>query len=307
MLRRGNTDYFNDSLMAYAANGTSLPANFPPVGGTDANSNNCVWVGLSTTIPDQEGNNVTEPASGGYARQPLIIIPQATFSNQFYQAGYAMYANTVGVQFPVPTANYSSNAVQAVTFWDLSSSGNLLSWDAGFAPFFALLGQGGPFFPPGSIRLGINTGWGRRGMISEFLADGLNAYLWKNTAFSGSAQWVALCSSVPLPSDTDIHATREIQSPILATNGVNYARVSIGTVAAIKAGRYANSGVVQPNYPTGAWGDAVAWALMSGQGTNTGNYGKVWFAGLLNPPRTIDQYRPCPPFGNKCLQLGLGQ
>lgn len=289
MLRRGCTDYFNSAVMKYMAGLASAPT----FGG-----GNLVYVGLSTTIPDQAGNNITEPSGGAYARQPLVT---AVSGNQFMSLANGspagLYATSAGVLFPAPTVSWSTNPIQAVTLWDALTNGNLLCWDAGIAPFSAIVGQPAPWFPPGSIRVGINTGWGRRGMIAEAVADAIMALIFQSTAFSATASYVALCSSVPLPSDTSIAGT-EITT--VGTNG--YARTSIGTLAEIKKGRLGNSAVVQPPVPTGAWGNAVAWALMTASSA-----GSPWFAGLLNPPRTIDQYRMCPPFLINQLQLGLGQ
>ncbi|MDE2097175.1 MAG: hypothetical protein KGL39_08005 [Patescibacteria group bacterium] len=311
MLRRGNTDYYNQSIMADLAANTfpaSLPANFPPKGGADPATNNCIWVGLATLIPDQSFSfSIGEPSTGGYARQPLITkVNDGLSSVQFYKQAPGMYGNTVGVQFPAPTANWSTNPIVAVTFWDVASGGNLLSWDGGIVPFFALTGMPGVYFPPGSLRVGINPGWGRRGMISEFLADAVCATLYTNAGFSGTASWVALCKTRPLPSDTDISSSREVLSPY-GGNPPNYSRASIGSLTAVGPGRYGNSGAVQFAYPTGTWNTAMAWGLVSGQGSSGGNVGNLWFAGLLDPPRTMDQYRGSVWFPINGLQVGLGQ
>lgn len=299
MLRRFNTDYFNDTLVAYQIGVGSLPGTFLPNGQTDSNGNNCAWIGLSTTVPDEAGNNVTEPIGGGYVRQPLITIPvNGNFSCQFTKYAPGLYYNNVPVAWMGPSVAWAGPAV-AVCVWDAKTSGHLLAVDASLDQTISdtFISQA-PFIQAGGLIVGINPGWKRGGMISQKAADLFAAYCYTNASYSIPASiYAALLNSIPLPSDTGT-----ITGASYEPNGNNYSRYNLSFFwHQVKPGIYGNSLVAAFALPTGTWSNRmVAWAAVDAL-----THGNMLYAGRLNPPK---QFNPSNPavFAQYGLQLGLG-
>lgn len=107
------SDFHANDALDEVVNGTELvsPTNF--------------HVGLSTTAPNSDGTNVTEPVGASYAR---VAVTSATGS--WDAASNGGTANTNDITFPQATGSWGT-----VTHWviyDASTGGNLL--------FFATLG-----------------------------------------------------------------------------------------------------------------------------------------------------------------------
>ena len=86
-----------------------------------------IYVGVSTTLPTIAGANVTEPTAGtgGYAR---VTTSGATWN----ASASGVVTNAAIVAFPQSTAAWSTGAtnVAYTTYWDASTAGNLLWFDA---------------------------------------------------------------------------------------------------------------------------------------------------------------------------------
>lgn len=303
MYRRFNTDYFNDTIAAYQLGVGFLPGTFPPTSGLDANGNNCLWLGLLLTIPGTNGNNATEVSAVEYARQPLITIPALGYSNQFAKLGPGLYTNKVGVAFPLPTSNWGATAAQPVValgVWDASTSGNLLAVDALLTPRPCCTGSAPMFFAPYSLVFGINPGWERRGLISESQADAIAAYLFLNSAYSSpnSTLYIALCTQLPIPSNTGATISEVANASGYARNSITFHWFQI------KSGRYGNSLTQQFPAPTNTWSRVMAFALVD---SGTWGAGNMIYAGLLNyPAGRFNQFTPAV-FPPGALQVGLGK
>lgn len=307
MLRRFGTNYANDAIAAFITSATAFPPKFPPLGDTNGAGYNCIWVGLSYTYPDQDGNDFNEPsisASGvnGYARQPLITSPSNKAQWTCLYGGSAvhgLYVNTSGVQFPNPSGTWSTSPslpMVAVGYFDQASGGNLLAVDATIPPVFAFAGTPAPYFPPGSLVYGINSGWERRGLMSEWLANQVSAYMLTAGSLSTPDFYLALCTKVPLPSDTG-----STISEVASSNG--YVRFHAGNNnwTPVKKGRYGNAIFWGFALPTGTWNNCPAWAAL-----DASSAGHLLFGGLLDPPRLFDAWNPAY-FGVKSVQVGVGK
>lgn len=102
------------------------------------------YVGLSTTVPGDEGDtNITEPVGGGYARVPLALDGTAWEA----PAGRGI-ETSAAVTFPAP-----SGAWGTVVAWVLFSGGNVIA--AGKLATAKTITAGGskPVLPAGSIRI----------------------------------------------------------------------------------------------------------------------------------------------------------
>ena len=76
------------------------------------------YVGLSTTIPTGQGDNITEPSSGAYARAPLASLGSPE---------NGVIANAEDVEFPETTGPWGT--VQAFFVSDAPTGGHVLMYD----------------------------------------------------------------------------------------------------------------------------------------------------------------------------------
>jgi hypothetical protein len=82
-----------------------------------------VYVGLSSTAPNEDGTNITEPSGGSYAR----VSTASTDWNSATLADPSVLDNANDITFPQATADWLSgaNLTHGVLF-DASSGGNYL-------------------------------------------------------------------------------------------------------------------------------------------------------------------------------------
>lgn len=94
-----------------------------------------VYVGLSSTTPSADGNGVTEPSGGSYAR---VATSAATWAS----AASGSITNTAAVTFPAATADWSAGANQTyVVLFDASTAGNKVMFGALTTPKAVLSGD----------------------------------------------------------------------------------------------------------------------------------------------------------------------
>lgn len=85
------------------------------------------YVGLSSTQPNEDGTNVTEPSGGGYARMQTASSDWDTATN----ADPAVVDNVNDITFPQATADWvSGNDLTYGVLYDAATGGNFL----GFGP-----------------------------------------------------------------------------------------------------------------------------------------------------------------------------
>ena len=82
-----------------------------------------IHIGLSSTTPNEDGTNVTEPSGGGYAR----VVTAAADWNAATLADPALSDNANAITFPTATADWlaSANLTHFVAY-DAVSAGNFL-------------------------------------------------------------------------------------------------------------------------------------------------------------------------------------
>lgn len=79
-----------------------------------------MWIGLSTTAPNNNGTNVTEPAaSAGYSRVKLDMLSEPTVG---------VVTNKTGIDFNESTASWGT--VTHFVIFDAQNGGNLLQYGA---------------------------------------------------------------------------------------------------------------------------------------------------------------------------------
>lgn len=83
-----------------------------------------IFVGLSSTTPNEVGGNVTEPSTGGYARQSTVA---ADWNSAATAAGTTTMDNANAIAFPQATADYLAGAnITHFVVYDALAAGNYL-------------------------------------------------------------------------------------------------------------------------------------------------------------------------------------
>ncbi|MCP4568604.1 MAG: hypothetical protein GY841_13590 [FCB group bacterium] len=81
------------------------------------------YIGLSTTTPTDAGTNITEPASGAYAR-----VSQTNNQTNFPDATNGVKNNGSVITFPKATASWGT--VTHFVMYDAATVGNAFAWGA---------------------------------------------------------------------------------------------------------------------------------------------------------------------------------
>lgn len=86
-----------------------------------------MFLALSTTSPAEDGTNVTEPSTGGYARVAL----SGKWGAATLVSGVGTSANNAAISFTQSTAAWSSgSALGFFAIYDAATAGNLLRYGA---------------------------------------------------------------------------------------------------------------------------------------------------------------------------------
>lgn len=106
-----------------------------------------IYVGLSSTTPAEDGTNVTEPATGSYAR---VATAPADW-NAATLADPSLIDNLNPITFPTATANWLASAnLTHFVLYDAATVGNFLGFGALTVPKPVLSGDT-PSFAAGSL------------------------------------------------------------------------------------------------------------------------------------------------------------
>lgn len=93
------------------------------------------FIALSTTAPNEDGTNITEPA-GNYARQPVDTGASSEWDDP---AGGGTTQNSLLIEFLAATVSYGS--VGYVLLFDAITGGNAWFWSALDAPVTVDIGE----------------------------------------------------------------------------------------------------------------------------------------------------------------------
>lgn len=99
------------------------------------------YVALSTTIPDSNGDGLTEVTGGGYSRGAL---------NGGSVPADGMVGNLTDVEYPIATSDWGT--IQAFALYDAATGGNLLAWDI-LSPQQVVTTGNQVRFKPGALKL----------------------------------------------------------------------------------------------------------------------------------------------------------
>lgn len=195
-----------------------------------------VYLGLSTADPTDAGSGLSEPGDT-YARQAITFA--AASSRRVTQSG--------AVTFPQATGAWGT-----ITHWalfDASTAGNMLAHGALGASKSVVSGNT-PSVADGEAYVEFSAG-----EVSNYLANTLLDFAFRNQAFSAPSTYVGLVTATVADSDTGSTITEP---------GDTYARVQVNanggaspTWDLAASGLVDNTHEIQFATPTGSWGTIV--------------------------------------------------
>jgi len=81
------------------------------------------YIGLSTSVPNETGGNITEPSGGAYAR-----VAVANNKTSFGNASAGALTNLISISFAESTASWGT--ITHIVFYDSLTGGNVWFWEA---------------------------------------------------------------------------------------------------------------------------------------------------------------------------------
>lgn len=213
-----------------------------------------IYLALATADPTDAGTgaSMNEVAnSGSYARTAIAF--GAAASRRVTQSG--------AVTFPAASGSWGT-----VTHWAIVDSatygaGNVLAYGA-FAASKSIVSGNTPSVASGDVYVEITASTG----MSNYAANGMLDRMFRNQAFTVSANYVGLWTTTLSDSSTGSSGTE--------SSGGSYARKQINTVGGaspawntVASGAVDNANAVTFVTATGSWGTVVAAAILDASAT----------------------------------------
>ena len=212
-----------------------------------------VYLALCTADPTDAGTgaSMNEVAnSGSYARTAITF--GAAASRRVTQSG--------AVAFTASTGSWGTVTHWAVVDSATYGAGNVLAYGA-FATSRVIASGNTPTVTDATVYVEITASTG----LSNYCANGFLDRMFRNQAFTVSANYFALCTAAPSDSSTG--------STITEPSGNNYARRVVN-----------NSGGASPNWGTVSGGSVTSAAATFA--TPSGSWGTITHAALLDASTT---------------------
>lgn len=195
--------------------------------------------------------------SNGYARTAITFA--AASSRRVTQTG--------GVSFPTATGSWGTVTHWAIVTTNTYGSGNVLASGA-FASSFTVLTGNTRTIASGQVYVELTASTG----LSNYAANGFLDRMFRNQAFTVSANYVGLVTAVVSDSNTG--------STITEVSGGSYARVQINGSggsspkwANASGGATSNADAVNFPTPTGSWGTVTGMVICDA--SSSGNL--LWY------------------------------
>ena len=219
-----------------------------------------LYLALCTADPTDAGTgaSMNEVAnSGSYARTAIA----------FAAAASRRITQNAGVTFPTATGSWGT-----VTHWAILDSathgaGNLLAYGA-FASSFSVLTGNTRTVATTQIYVELTASNG----LSNYAANGFLDRMFRNQAFTVSANYAGLVTAVVIDANTG--------ATITEVSGGSYARVQVNNSggsspkwSTVSSGAFSNADAVIFPDPTGSWGTIVGMVICDA--STTGNL--LWY------------------------------
>ncbi len=209
-----------------------------------------VYVALSTADPLDDASGMAEPVGNNYAREAITF--SAASSRVITQSGDITFN----------TASGSWGTISHYAIYDAATSGNMLAHGSLNASKSVVNGNT-PSIATTEITITFSAG-----EISDYCADALLDFAFRNQAFSAPDTYVALCTATISDSDTG--------STITEPAGNGYARKQVNvnggaspTWDLAASGALDNTHDIEMATPSGSWGTIVSMAIIDA--ATTGN------------------------------------
>jgi len=195
-----------------------------------------VYIGLSTADPQDDGSGLAEPSGNGYGRKAIT----------FDAAASRKVENGADVTFSQATGPWGTITHYAI--FDAATAGNMLAYGSLAEPKQIVNGNTASI---AAQEVDIEF---LGGDISDYLANALLDFAFRNQAYSQPTIYVALCTAAVGDNDTG--------STITEPSGNGYARKAHSSWSAASEGASSNSGAITFNNPTGSWGTCTDVAVL---------------------------------------------
>ncbi len=228
-----------------------------------------IYLGLSSTVPLEDGSNWTEISGGGYQRQPLAFNGAEKKDSSPFGA---KIASATAAHFgPGPSPSGWSYMTLAYGLFDAASGGNLLAFCSSMGGLSVAAGKYA-YLAPGGLQIDLDcdacwTTYSLKSLLDRSFANG---------SFSSPSVYVALSTSSALS------VTQEEATGINELSGGNYSRKQItagnwGSVAQVSdKAQVSNDENVDFAQATADWS-----AIQGGGLATASSGGKMLLVGVL--------------------------
>lgn len=195
-----------------------------------------VYVGLSTADPLDDAGGLAEPSGNGYARKAIAF--SAAASRKVENSGLITFDEATG----------SWGTITHYALFDAVSAGNMMAHGS-LATQKQVVSGNTPSIAAQEVDVEFSAG-----EISNYLANILLDFAFRNQTFTQPTIYIALCTVDVLDSDTG--------SSITEPSGNNYARKAHASWTVASGGATENNGDITFNTPSGSWGTITAMAIL---------------------------------------------
>lgn len=188
-----------------------------------------IYMALLTADPTETGSLLNEvPLVNGYTRTAISF--SAAASRVITQNGQVTFPQCSGGGW---------GTITHFGLMDASAGGNMLAYGVFPDPIITYDGNV-PFIPDLSTEVSVPSG-----AISDYLANALLDFMFRNQAYSVPDLWVGFCDAAPVDSDTG--------STISELSGGSYARVNFLDWTTAASGALQNNTAINFTTPTADW------------------------------------------------------
>lgn len=187
-----------------------------------------VYIGLSTADPTDDGSGLAEPSGNNYAREAITF--SAAASRKVENSGTITFNQASG----------SWGTITHYALFDALSGGNMLAHGS-LAVSKSVVSGNTPSIASAEVDVEFSSG-----DVSNYLANALLDFAFRNQSYSQPTIYAALCTAAVTDSDTG--------SSITEPSGNNYARKAHSAWDTASGGASENNGALTFNTPSGSWG-----------------------------------------------------
>jgi len=202
-----------------------------------------IYLALSTADPADDASGLSEPSGNGYTRKAIAF--SAAASRKVEQDGQVAFDEATG-------------AWGTITHWavmDADSAGNMLAHGA-FSPSKEVVANNTPSVATTEVYVEFSAG-----EISDYLANKLLDFLFRDQAFAQPDTYVALTTAT-VADDDDGDTITEVSGGSYARKQVNQNGGASPTWDAAAAGIVDNTHAVTFAEATASWGTVTSAAIL---------------------------------------------